>query len=258
MTTPRTAPAATALTTAALLALAALAYSAWALEAVLDTGLPPAHTYVSELAATDQPYGALFRTTDLAAGLLVCAAVLAAPRTGPRGSPGARAGRAGLLLFGAATAIDSRLPLGCAPTTDPACAAREAAGLVPPAHTAHTVSSTLALCGILVAMAALIRTARRYAPTSPPARAGLVLLVLELAATAWTLAAIAASEAGHAAGDAGWGLGAAQRLQVGVVAIWLAASAVALLRAPAPAPAPAAPPDSGTPVPSPTSVGTRP
>ncbi|WP_413756893.1 DUF998 domain-containing protein [Streptomyces sp. MMBL 11-3] len=217
MTTPRTATTATA----ALLALAALTYSAWTLEAVLDTGLHPARAYVSELAATDQPYGTLFRTTDLAAGLLVCAAVLTAPRTAVREGPGTRAARAGLLLFGAATALDSRLPLSCAPTTDPACAAREAAGLVPPAHTAHTVSSTLALCGVLVAMAALTRTARRHTPASPSTRAALVtLLVLELAATAWTLAAIAALEAGHP----GWGLGTAQRLQVGVVAVWLATS----------------------------------
>ncbi|MDQ1039080.1 hypothetical protein QFZ75_005496 [Streptomyces sp. V3I8] len=248
MTTPRTATAAT------LLTLAALTYSAWTLEAVLDTGLPPAHTYVSELAATNQPYGTLFRTTDLAAGLLVCAAALTAPRTGLHGrSPWTRVGRAGLLLFGAATAIDSRLPLSCTPTTDPACAARETAGLVPPAHTAHTLSSTLALCGVLVAMVALTRTARRYAPTSPQARASLALAVLEPAATAWTLAAIAALESG---GHDGWGVGLAQRLQVGVIAVWLATQAVTLLRAAAASPPPDSHASAPAPVPTPTPTPT--
>ncbi|MFH8465893.1 DUF998 domain-containing protein [Streptomyces sp. NPDC017991] len=217
MITPR--PAATA----TLLALAALAYSAWTMEAVLPTSLPPAHTYVSELAATNQPYTTLFRTADLLAGTLVCAAAatLSARRTPPTA-------RAALLLFGAATAVDSRLPLSCTPTTDPECAARETAALVPWTHSAHTVSSTVALCGILVAMVTLTRAA----PAAP------ALVVLELAATAWTLAAIAALETGHD----GWGVGIAQRLQVGVIAIWLGALAVSLLHAPEPtAPEPAAP-----------------
>ncbi|MFE1802677.1 DUF998 domain-containing protein [Streptomyces sp. NPDC059517] len=218
MTTPRPAPAATA----TLLALAALTYSAWTLETFLGTGLPPAHTYVSELAATNQPYTTLFRTTDLLAGTLVCAAVATAAATATlsaRRIP--RTARAALLLFGAATAVDSRLPLSCTPTTDPECAARETAALVPWTHSAHTVSSTVALCGILVAMATLTRTARM----------GPALLALELAATAWTLAAIAALEAGHD----GWGVGIAQRLQVGVIAIWLGALAVSLRHAPEPA-----------------------
>ncbi|PSM41300.1 DUF998 domain-containing protein [Streptomyces dioscori] len=212
MITPRPAPAATA----TLLALAALTYSAWTLEALLGTGLPPTHTYVSELAATNQPYTTLFRTTDLLAGTLVCAA--AATMSAGR-IP--RTARAALFLFGAATAVDSRLPLSCTPTTDPECAANETAALVPWTHSAHTVSSTVALCGILVAMATLTRTTRM----------GPALLALELAATAWTLAAIAALETGHA----GWGVGIAQRLQVGVIAIWLGALAVSLLHAPEPA-----------------------
>ncbi|WP_314411230.1 DUF998 domain-containing protein [Streptomyces sp. DSM 40484] len=213
MTTPRPPTAAT------LLALAALTYSAWTLEALLPASLPPATAYVSELAATDQPYSTLFRTTDLVAGVLVCAAAATLParRTPPTA-------RAALLLFGAATAVDSRLPLSCTPTTDPVCAARETAALVPWTHSAHTVSSTVALCGILLAMLTLTRTA-----AFPAAHA---LLALELAATLWTLAAIAALETGHD----GWGVGIAQRLQVGVIAIWLGALAVSLLRAPTPPP----------------------
>ncbi|MBV1941014.1 DUF998 domain-containing protein [Streptomyces sp. BV286] len=223
MTTPRTAAA-------VLLALGALTYTAWALEAVLPTGLSPVHAYVSELAAADQPYGTLFRTTDLVAGVLVAAGGLLALRERPRGRPGALVGRAALVLFGTATAVDSRLPLSCTPTADPVCAAQERTGLVPWAHSAHTVSSTVALCAVLVAMVALTPTARRRAPGPPPARSGVGLVVLELGATAWTLAAIAALETGH--GD--WGVGLAQRLQVGVVAIWLGVLALSLLRAPAP------------------------
>ncbi|MGA5447842.1 DUF998 domain-containing protein [Streptomyces umbrinus] len=213
-------------TTAALLALGALTYTAWALEVVLTTDLAPAHTYVSELAARNQPYGTLFRTTDLLAGVLVWAAGLPASLRPPSPGRWTRAGWAALVVFGTATAVDSRLPLSCAPTADPACDAQERAGLLPVAHSAHSVSSTVALCGMLVAMVALTLTARRYAPRAPLARSGPALVTLELAATAWTLAAVAALEAGHD----GWGLGVAQRLQVGVIAVWLGLLAVSLLR----------------------------
>ncbi|MFK3731349.1 DUF998 domain-containing protein [Streptomyces sp. NPDC088090] len=233
---------------AVLLFLGALAYTAWVLEAVVRTGLDPVRAYVSELAAADQPLGGLFRATDLAAGLLVLAGAalgLLATRApaGPAPEPGAPrrarpgagpaarrpwllAGWAALALFGAATALDSRLPLSCAPTADPECAARETAGLVPATHTAHAVSSSLAVTGALVAMAALTLAARRYGLWRPLARTGPALLALEAAATAWTLAAVAASEAGRGP----WALGAGQRLQVLLVAVWTGVLAVSVAR----------------------------
>lgn len=63
---------------AALTGLGAAAYTAWVLEVVLSTGLNPIRTYVSELAAQDQPLGGLFRATDFTAGLLVFAGGLLA------------------------------------------------------------------------------------------------------------------------------------------------------------------------------------
>ncbi|MFE4310593.1 DUF998 domain-containing protein [Streptomyces sp. NPDC056517] len=271
---------------AVLLALGALAYTAWVLEVVLRTGLDPVRTYVSELAASDQPFGTFFRATDLVSGALVLAgAVLGwvgtrgsgtresgtrgpghagargsgtwgpghagTPGAGRAGTPGSGdpgasgAGRPGtpesgrarrirepwavlgwgaLALFGAATVADSRLPLSCAATTDPACAARETTGLVPATHTAHAVSSGLAMTGALVALVALTVAARRYGRWRPLARTGPVIVALELAATVWTLAAVAAFEAGKGA----WALGAGQRLQVLLVAVWLAVLAYSL------------------------------
>ncbi|KOX50674.1 DUF998 domain-containing protein, partial [Streptomyces sp. NRRL F-6492] len=85
-------------TAAALLALGALAYTAWVLEVLVRTGLDPVRTYVSELAAADQPLGGLFRATDLTAGLLVLAGALtglAGERGRRGGARGARGGGAG-------------------------------------------------------------------------------------------------------------------------------------------------------------------
>ncbi|MFC8790459.1 DUF998 domain-containing protein [Streptomyces cinereoruber] len=235
-------------TAAALLALGALAYTAWVLEVLVRTGLDPVRTYVSELAAADQPLGGLFRATDLAAGLLVLAGALTGlagawrasggPESGSGGRTGQGPGAHGharrdpwalggwiaLAVFGAATVADSRLPLSCAPTVDPVCAARETAGLVPATHAAHAVSSSLAMTGALAALVALTVAARRHDRRLPLARTGPVLVALELAATAWTLAAVAAFEAGKGI----WALGAGQRLQVLLVAVWLAVLAYSL------------------------------
>jgi hypothetical protein len=202
---------------AVLLGLGAAAYTAWVIEVLLWTGLDPIRTYVSELAAADQPLGGLFRATDLAAGSLLFLGALWALVRAPR-RPWLVAGWAGLVLFGGATVADSRLPLSCAPTVDPECAARETAGLVPATHTAHAWSSSLAMLGALTGIVALTVAARRYRQWTPLARSGPALVAFELAATAWTLGSVAAFQAGRGT----WLLGAGQRSQVLLVAIWLA------------------------------------
>ncbi|WP_405017573.1 DUF998 domain-containing protein [Kitasatospora sp. NBC_00070] len=216
-------PGRTTTATAALLLLSALAYTAWVLEVVLSTGLDPVQTYVSELAAEDQPLGGLFRATDLVAGLAVLAAAVTALWRLER-RPWAVAGWWSLAVFGAATAVDSRLPLSCTPTADPECAARETAGLVPATHTAHAVSSSLAMVGAIGAVALLTVAARRYGWWPPLARYGPWLVGAELAATAWSLAAIAAFEAGHGT----WTMGAGQRSQILLVAVWLGVLALSV------------------------------
>ncbi|MFE0738340.1 DUF998 domain-containing protein [Streptomyces sp. NPDC058855] len=235
-------------TAAVALALGALAYTAWALEVLLATGLDPVRGYVSELAAGDQPFGGFFRAADRTAGFLVLVGALAgllatlrrraAPPPPPgvpswarrpgraAGTPWFAAGWAALALFGAATVADSWLPLSCAPTADPACAAREAAGSVPATHAAHAVSSGLATTAAVTAMILLTAAARRHGRWDTLARTGAAVLALQVAATAWTLAAVTAFEAG--AGN--WALGLAQRLQVLLVALWLAVLARALHR----------------------------
>ncbi|WKV74350.1 DUF998 domain-containing protein [Streptomyces sp. PCS3-D2] len=211
----------TAWPVALLIGLAGAAYTAWVLEVVLSTGLNPIETYVSELAAQDQPLGGLFRATDFIAGTLAFAGGLLALvrllKHAESRRPWAVAGWAGVTLFGAATAADAWLPLSCTPTADPECAARETAGLVPATHQAHAVSSTLAMTGALVGLVALTVAARRYGWFAPLARYGPALVALELLATTWTLSAIAMFTAGRGT----WALGAGQRLQVLLVAIWL-------------------------------------
>ncbi|UQX00921.1 DUF998 domain-containing protein [Streptomyces sp. RerS4] len=206
---------------AAVIGFGAAAYTAWVLEVVLSTGLNPIETYVSELAAQDQPMGGLFRATDFTAGMLAflggLLALLRLTRHAESRRPWAVVGWAGITLFGAATAADAWLPLSCAPTVDPECAARETAGLVPATHQAHAISSGLAMTGALTGIVALTVAARRYGRLAPLARYGPALVALELLVTVWTLTAIALFTAGRGT----WALGAGQRLQVLCVAVWL-------------------------------------
>ncbi|WP_256988156.1 DUF998 domain-containing protein [Streptomyces sp. BR123] len=204
-----------------MIGLAATAYTAWVMEVVLSTGLNPIQTYVSELAAQDQPLGGLFRATDFTAGLLAfTGGLLALVRLRWHHDTRRRwsvAGWAGVTLFGAATAADAWLPLSCTPTVDPECAALETAKLVPATHQAHAVSSSLAMTGALLGIVALTVAARRYGRFAPLAEYGPTLVVLELLATAWTLISISLFTAGHGT----WALGAGQRMQVLLVALWL-------------------------------------
>ncbi|WP_406398208.1 DUF998 domain-containing protein [Streptomyces uncialis] len=226
----RTGPRTTALLTAA----GTLAYSAWLLEAVLPTGLPRATAYVSELAAEGEPFSALFRATDLLAGLLLLtAALLGLLRPSARlpwaeGRPWTLVGWSALALFAAATVADSRLPLSCTPTMDAGCAEREHSGLVPLTHSAHLVTSAMATAAALLTAVALTVAARRYGIGGPVARAGTVLVAAQLAATGWTLGAVWA----FGEGLGSWGLGVAQRLQLVLLALWLVVFARTLARRP--------------------------
>lgn len=208
-----------------LVGLGAAAYAVRVLEVLVSSGLDPIDTYVSELSAAEQPLGGVFRATDLLAGsLLLLGALWALLRTARR--PWLLIGWAGLVLFGGASVADAWLPLSCAPTADPECAARETAGLVPATHLAHAWSSSLAVLGALVGLVALTVAARRYRQWPPLSRFGPALVVLELAATAWALFSVATFQAGSDS----WLLGAGQRLQVLLMAVWLGVLAYSVRR----------------------------
>lgn len=132
-------------------------YSVWVLAPWIGTSLDPVTTFISELAARDQPHSWIYRTADLLAGtaLLVLGVILhrsGRHRTEPASPLLAWAGLA-LAVMGAATMADSQLALSCAPQADPVCLANEVAGTVPLAHKLHTWSSALAGAALLAAVA---------------------------------------------------------------------------------------------------------
>ncbi|GHH62899.1 hypothetical protein GCM10017673_02860 [Streptosporangium violaceochromogenes] len=241
--------------------LAGLCYGAWVPLQFLNPGAGHPWAYVSELAAVDQPWSWLARAADVLAGLACLAGVALTPCAGF--GRAAVAGRFGLALFGGMTIADAALfPLDCASLSDPSCAAAEAAGRVSAAHRIHPLVSSLALAGAAAGLATLPvgaawRRGRRpergavsgagkgsargaghgaaYGPAAPAARTGapartpmtVITVTLMGAATLWTLALVVT----------GGPVGVAQRLQVGVVTLWLMLLGAALWRErPAPVP----------------------
>ncbi|GAA1969525.1 hypothetical protein GCM10009754_48760 [Amycolatopsis minnesotensis] len=176
-----------------LLVLAGVAYSAWLLAYVLPVGLSLVHAYVSELAAGDQPYRLLFRTTDRIAGAaMVAAAVLLAVRAPRR--PACFFALGGLFLFGLSVVVDASSSLDCASAASEACRIKEDRGAVSAADTLHTVSSVVTNFGMLAA----VLGAQRF--VTGTARALLFAAAAVIAATGLAIVWLDTLGPGHYAG----------------------------------------------------------
>ncbi|KXO98273.1 DUF998 domain-containing protein [Tsukamurella pseudospumae] len=188
----------------------AVLYSTWLIASLLGSELSPLTSFVSEVGASGQPYAKLFRATDLLAGTAFVVAGALAWRAARPAPWTARGALIGLLVLGAATMCDALMPLSCTPTADAACAAREAAGLVPFTHVGHAVSSGIAGFGGVVAVLgwALWRRGSGFDGARLPLGAGLAFLL----ATAWTLVAML---------EPALYLGLAQRAQILALTLWL-------------------------------------
>ncbi|MGW7054285.1 DUF998 domain-containing protein [Streptomyces sp. NPDC054887] len=195
---------------AAALVGAALLYNGWLLELWLPTGLDYRHAYVSELFAADQPFRALFGGMEIACAALVMAGALLARDLLPGAA--ARSGWWALCGFGASSLADVMLPMGCAPSLEPACEA---------VHPWHTVTSGLVHFFLFASMALFCAAA-----AADPSRAPLVrrwgprLLAGALVSAVVTV--------GPLIGHPGWH-GLPQRAHVLLVGLWFTLLARELL-----------------------------
>ncbi|MGV8874182.1 MAG: DUF998 domain-containing protein [Rhodococcus sp. (in: high G+C Gram-positive bacteria)] len=193
------------------LILAGLLYSAWVAEFFLDTGLDPARSFLSELDARDQPYRELFSTADVVTGsLMIVAAVLGFLATPRRRLLVTGAVASG--IFGVSTIADAKLPLECVAADDPSCPI-EPSGLFPQLHHLHALTSTIAVFAIFTVMIAFTLAAFRYEAYPVLRSLGVAVLAVTTLATAWLLVA------DNLPGE--YGLGIAQRIQVGGMSAYL-------------------------------------
>lgn len=194
-----------------LLVVAGFLYSAWVAEFFLDTGLDPAHSFLSELDAADQPYRHFFSTADLVTGILLIAAA-GLGLTVLQRTRFTTTGWIAIGVFGAATIADSQLPIECVAEDDPTCPV-EPSGLFPQLHHVHALTSTIAVFAVFTAMVAFTVAAFRYRTLPLLRTLGLAVLVLTSVATAWLM--IADNLPGS------YGLGVAQRIQVSGMSLYL-------------------------------------
>ena len=127
------------------LVLAALLYLGVPLETATGFPLDPTRSYLSELAASDQPNSSLFRIADAVAGGLVVLGCLVMAHRGVQRDRLRAATLLTLGVFGLGTIADVVVPMACAPSASERCAAADVAGTLGSVHALHTVASVIAL-----------------------------------------------------------------------------------------------------------------
>jgi hypothetical protein len=138
---------------AVLLALAAITYSAWLAELFLPDRLSLLHAYVSEYSAVGQPHRALFRATDMIAGVCLLAAACVLRRGWLVAT--------GLAVLGVAVVADAGFTLDCASSISVACRNAKESGVVSVGDHMHIATSVLSNVGMVIALVGAERLARR-------------------------------------------------------------------------------------------------
>ncbi|WP_101783155.1 alpha/beta fold hydrolase [Nonomuraea indica] len=188
--------------------VAAVLSCAWVTGQFTTPAVDRTEGFLGELAARDQPWTRLFRTTDALAGLACLAGVALLPRARRQW-----AGWLAMAAFGAFTVAGAVFPYDCAVLSDPACAG----GPLSPSHHAHVATAALPSAAVLAAMALLTRRWQAWGAT--------LITGAAFGVSALTLAAVLSGRLA----------GVAQRVQVLLVAAWLVYVALRLLIAEPPA-----------------------
>jgi hypothetical protein len=194
-------------------------YSAFLVAGWADSRLSPTDSFVSELEVPGQPASAFFRAADLACGVLIIAFALALRIRLPR-DPMAGLGCTWLAVLGAASVVDARFPMPCAPSTDPSCQRRlDEVSVLAQLHQRHTLSSAV---GVLAAVATMWLLAHAIGITRPAPR---LTRPCRLGATG--VATLASLEVPLT--YTGHGAGALERVHVLLISTWLATLAAHLV-----------------------------
>lgn len=208
---------------AVVVASAGILYSAWVLEFVLDVGLDPMRSFLSELDAANRPFREVFSWGDRVTGTLALVGALLGLVLLPRRRL-TTVGWVAFGVFGASTIADALAPIECIPGVDPGCPGGPS-GLFPQLHHIHALTSSVAVFAIFTTMVAFTLAARRYRSWPLLCTWGLGVFAVVTVTTAWMLIA------DNLTGD--YSLGLAQRIQVAGMTVWMVLLGVAAYRAPA-------------------------
>lgn len=208
----------TRLPTRVLLVIAAVLYLGFPYEALATFPLDPSKSYLSELAASDQPMAGLFRLLDAATAVLVLISATVLLLRARGGAGLVRAATIALGVFAAATLGDVLFPMSCATSASVECARADAALALGPVHQIHTVTSVAALVGAVVSAGLLtISTVRTAAPLVT--KSAFVALFGLLLVSSFVISAAALG--GASEGVLPDGAGYVQRVQTALISVYL-------------------------------------
>lgn len=199
-----------------LLITAGVLYMGVPFEWLTGSALDPSRSFLSELAAADQPHHVLFRTLDVLAAILTFMALLIMRR--PRWCRLLPIGRMGLGLFALGTFFDAMFPMTCAVSASASCAAADAAGQFGAAEQIHLITSMLAGLGPIITAVCLTLAVRKGTHPGTWRMITWVSTILLLVATAAS-SIITAASLDQGALPAGGGY--AQRAQIALVSVLL-------------------------------------
>lgn len=192
---------------AVLIAVAGIGYSSWVLEFVLPINIDPTTSFLSQLAEHGAPFRWVFTTGDTVSGALLVVAAIGGLLLFARRKY-STIGWVALGCFGASTIWDAQAPLTPENPTK-----YSDTGLFPQLHQLHALTSSLAVFSIFIAMIAFSVAAFKYRRWPILRHTGLWILIIGSVVTTWML--IADNLPGN------YGLGIAQRIQVGAMSLWL-------------------------------------
>ena len=137
--------------------LSVVAYNWWVAVPFHHDLMPSANGFFSDLEASGQPDAAIMSHLDLAAGLLLVAALVIA---GTEGSRRTRLEHRALIAFGVAGALGGRFSYACAEGTNATCRQLEWSLQLPLHHYIHMVAGVAAFATITVVLLVARRRTR--------------------------------------------------------------------------------------------------
>ncbi|KAA1395761.1 DUF998 domain-containing protein [Aeromicrobium ginsengisoli] len=200
-----------------LLLAGGLLYANWVVQMVLPAHLSLLTSYVSELSALSRPYHQVFRSLDVLSGVLVIAGAMYGLAVGRRDRPAATAWAA-LALFGLSNVVDALTPLPCTLTVGAACntsTPHDAWGWVGDPHLYASLGEEVFFAVAFVAVVVALRSGGATIATR-----GRAEVLGAVAICASVVAGLLTAQLNFFGHD--MLLGLAQRLEVLLMALWIA------------------------------------
>jgi len=174
---PRSADRSSAVAAAAkaLAVAGVVAYNWWVVVPFVPGLMPTVNGFFSDLEATGRPHAVLMSDADMAAGILMAAALVVRGSAGPHG---VRREWKWMMAFAVAGAVGGRFPYACSEGLSAACRAQEWKLQLPLHHYVHVVSGIAEFATLTTAAIIAMRRTRNDGTRESRIYSGLVKVLI--------------------------------------------------------------------------------